>query len=341
MAHKLLNRDQFREGVFERDNHLCVICAQPAADAHHILERRLWPDGGYYLANGASLCPEHHIAAEKTLLSVEEIREKAGITKPIVPPHMYDDQVYDKWGNTILANGMRTRGELFFDESVQKVLTSVLDLFTNRVKYSRTHHVPWSDGVNSDDRVLNDVSQFEGQEVVVTEKMDGENTTMYSDYIHARSIDGRYHASRDWVKNFHSGIAHDIPVDWRVCGENMFAKHSIVYNNLESYFYGFSVWNDRNVCLSWDETLEWFNLLNIVPVPTLYRGIFDAKKIKELYNASEWEYKEGYIIRLAGSFEYKDFKKSVAKFVRKNHIQTAPHNWLNRTDYIVNELIKK
>jgi len=39
-----------------------------------------------------------------------------------------------------------------------------------------------------------------GREVVVTEKMDGENTTMYCDNIHARSIDGRHHPSRDWVK---------------------------------------------------------------------------------------------------------------------------------------------
>ena len=44
----LLTRDQFREGVFKRDNHKCVICRAPAVDAHHIIERRLWTDGGYY-----------------------------------------------------------------------------------------------------------------------------------------------------------------------------------------------------------------------------------------------------------------------------------------------------
>lgn len=339
--HKLLTRDQFREAVFERDGFKCVICAEKAADAHHILERRLWSDGGYYIANGASLCPQCHIKAEQTLLSVEDIREAAGITKPVIPDHMYDDLVYDKWGNTILANGMRTRGELFFDESVQKVLAPVLDLFTNRVKYGRTNHLPWSDGINSDDRVLRDVSQFENKEVVVTEKLDGENTTMYSDYIHARSIDGRHHASRDWVKNFHANIAHDIPDDWRVCGENMFAKHSIGYDDLETYFYGFSIWNEHNACLSWDETLEWFKLLDIVPVPTLYRGVFNEKLIKGLYDKKQWDSSEGYVVRLSNSFNYKDFKKSVAKFVRQNHVQTAPHNWLNRTDYDINKLSNK
>jgi 5-methylcytosine-specific restriction endonuclease McrA len=45
---ELLNRDEFREGVFERDNHKCVICGKPAVDAHHIMERRLFPDGGKF-----------------------------------------------------------------------------------------------------------------------------------------------------------------------------------------------------------------------------------------------------------------------------------------------------
>ena len=89
----LLTRDEFRNSVFARDKHKCVICSLPAQDAHHILERRLWPDGGYYLDNGASLCGEHHIQAEQTVLGCPEIREKAGITKVLLPPHLYRDQI--------------------------------------------------------------------------------------------------------------------------------------------------------------------------------------------------------------------------------------------------------
>ena len=50
----LLTRDQFREIVFERDAKRCVICHCPGQDAHHIIERRLFPDEGYYLENGAT-----------------------------------------------------------------------------------------------------------------------------------------------------------------------------------------------------------------------------------------------------------------------------------------------
>jgi 5-methylcytosine-specific restriction endonuclease McrA len=33
---KLLTRDDFRESVFKRDGHKCVICKAPGVDAHHI-----------------------------------------------------------------------------------------------------------------------------------------------------------------------------------------------------------------------------------------------------------------------------------------------------------------
>lgn len=201
----LLTRDCFRESVFARDNHQCVFCKKPAKDAHHIIERRLWADGGYYLDNGASVCEDCHLACERTIISVEDVRIACGITKVIVPEHLYADHAIDKWGNIILNNGLRMRGELFYDESVQKVLRegNVLSLFTDYVKYPRTYHLPWSAGVNDDDRTLKDTFNFHGKRVIVTEKMDGENTTVYHDgYIHARSIDGRNHNSRNWIKNY-------------------------------------------------------------------------------------------------------------------------------------------
>ncbi len=168
----LLSRDDFRSLVFDRDGGRCVICSEPGADAHHIIERRLFPDGGYYLDNGATLCAACHIRAEMTVLSCAEIREAAGITQIVLPPHLYNDAVYDKWGNILLPNGTRLRGELFYDGSVQKILGEggVLGLFTERVRYPRTYHLPWSPGLNDDDRALSDTSSFEGKRVVVTVK---------------------------------------------------------------------------------------------------------------------------------------------------------------------------
>jgi hypothetical protein len=325
-APKLLSRDEFREGVLKRARGACEVCgADGKLDAHHIMERRLWPDGGYYLDNGAALCQGEggcHMRAEQTVLSCEEIRMEAGIEHTLLPPHLYPDERYDKWGNPYLPNGQRVRGELFYDESVQKVLAPVLHEFTKYIKYPRTYHFPWSPGISKDDRVLAPDARILTSRVVVTEKMDGENTTMYSDYIHARSVAGGNHVSRSWVKQLWSQIKYNIPENWRVCGENLFAKHSIGYTDLPSYFELFSVWNDRNVCLSWDETVEWAELLDVQRVPVLYRGEYDETLLRDLAEFVVKEGGEGIVVRMEGEFNYSDFRNSVAKYVRQNHVQT-------------------
>ena len=328
MKSQLLSRDEFRESVFKRDGYKCVFCDKRVADAHHIIEKRLWKDSGYYLNNGASVCEDHHIQCEQTKISIEQIREACKILKPIIPEHLYDDEIYDKWGNIILANGQRLKGELFFDESVQRILKDSLFLFTDRVKYPRTNHLPWSENMNDDDRMIDSLDGFVGKRVIVTEKMDGENSTMYRDFIHARSVAGGSHPTRDWVKNFWSSFSHEIPEGWRICGENLWAKHSIHYKKLPTYFLGFSIWNERNECLSWDDTIDWFKLLGITHVPILYDGVWDEKKIKTLFDNNNWETQEGYVCRIAGKFPYGDFKKVVAKFVRGGHIQTTKH-WMH------------
>lgn len=96
---QLLTREKFREAVFTRDGYKCVICGKGARDgikldAHHIIERRLWVDQGYYLDNGATLCDDGrkdgcHYKAETTYLSVEDIRRASGIEKIVLPEDMY------------------------------------------------------------------------------------------------------------------------------------------------------------------------------------------------------------------------------------------------------------
>lgn len=328
---RLLSRDHFREGVFARDGGKCVICKQPAVDAHHIIERRLWPDGGYYLENGASVCEIHHIEAEQTVLGCPRIRAAIGVEDVLLPPHLYSDQEYDKWGNPILPNGQRLRGELFHDPSVQKILMSAplyASTFTNHVKYPRTYHLPWSQNLTKDDRRMPDVKDFDGEEVVVTLKMDGENTTMYSDFIHARSLVMEPHESRNRVKALHAQLAHEIPKDWRLCGENLYAEHSIPYSDLPGYFMVFSMWNETSICLPWDETVEWSQMLDLPHVPVLYRGVYDIKKVHNAFMPF-LEKHEGYVVRLAGSFPYSAFRHSVGKYVRKNHVHTHGH-WMRQ-----------
>lgn len=208
----------------------------------------------------------------------------------------------------------------------------------DRIKYPRTPHLPWSPGATSDDKLLTSVDHFKGKLVVITEKMDGENVTCYRDYLHTRSLNYSPHPSRDWIRRYHARIKNEIPDGWRICGENLFAKHSIGYVNLDSYFLGFSIWDAENRALSWQETLEWFELLGIRPVPELYRGPFSRKECDHLNRVvSGQDGIEGYVVRLEESFHYSLFKESVAKYVRANHVRTESH-WM--TQVVVKNLLK-
>ncbi|MFI7365305.1 RNA ligase family protein [Streptomyces sp. NPDC050149] len=197
-----------------------------------------------------------------------------------------------------------------------------------RTHYPRTPHLPWSPGATSDDVRLADLAGLTGSEVVVTEKLDGENTTLYADGLHARSLDSAHHPSRGRVKALQGRIGPRIPPGWRICGENMFARHSIPYEDLASHFYGFSVW-DGEVCLDWDLTVDFLRDLGIPTPPVLWRGVFDARAEKALRALKpDTLRQEGYVVRPAERFPAAAFRRRVAKWVRPGHVTTDTH-WMH------------
>lgn len=207
----------------------------------------------------------------------------------------------------------------------------------NRYKFPRIAHCPWSEGVSQDDKLHPDMDYFKGRQVLGTIKMDGENTTMSRDYIHARSVDSGHHESRAWVKQYWARIKYQFPDKWRFCGENLYAEHSIAYRNLESYFYLFMIWNENNVALGWDDTATIAMSLNITQVPVFYRGLFDPAMIHLRFNDFKSESKdpvEGYVVRVLDPILYdetgKGFFKSMFKWVRKDHVQTDSH-WMSKS----------
>lgn len=210
---------------------------------------------------------------------------------------------------------------------------------THYYKYPKTPHLPWSKTKTDDDSILSSVDHFKNKNVVVSIKMDGESTSCYKDHIHARSIDSRYHVSQSWIKAVHGMIKHDIPENWRICMENMYAKHSIFYDNLEAYAYVLSIWNEKNICLSYSQTLIWCNLFNLIHVPVIYHGIWDEEKIHSLYTPTRDGCQcEGYVVRIENEFHYDDFHLNVAKYVRPKHVQTSDH-W--KLQPVVPNLLKK
>ncbi len=197
------------------------------------------------------------------------------------------------------------------------------------VKYPRTPHLPWSPGSTPDDERLDRLSNFVGREIVVTEKLDGENTSLYSDHVHARSLDSGHHPSRSWVKALQGRVGPLLPSGWRLCGENCFATHSIAYDNLDSYFILFSVWNESNQCLDWEQTVEWAALLEVALAPVLYRGPWNERLLRRLPEQLDLSRQEGFVVRTAAGFAYSDFGQHMAKWVRSHHVTTDAH-WMTR-----------
>ena len=65
-------RKEFRESVLKHDGYRCAMCdSDKELSAHHIINKKHIPYGGYVLKNGITLCGECHIKAEDTYFGRE------------------------------------------------------------------------------------------------------------------------------------------------------------------------------------------------------------------------------------------------------------------------------
>ncbi|MBT8153075.1 RNA ligase family protein [Epibacterium ulvae] len=192
-------------------------------------------------------------------------------------------------------------------------------------KYGRTYHLPQSPGLTKDDRRMPHQNALATAiEVVATEKMDGENTTIHPDGTHPRSLDARYHPSRDWMKTFAAGIAPQLRPGERIIGEYLFARHSISYQDLPSYSLGFA-WSCDGVLQSWDDTVTRFAALGIAPVPVLYRGAFGDDTAANIVSDMDFATQEGFVLRDAAAFPEAAMPLHMGKYVRAGHVQSEVH----------------
>ena len=206
-----------------------------------------------------------------------------------------------------------------------------------RIKYPRTYHLPYSQSKTDDDKTLPNDDQFKGMEVVVTIKMDGENTTVYPDgYVHARSLDGTGYEWQNWLKSYVWNFCDALADDERLIGENLYAKHSIGYtfDNIKDTFQVFAIcYNDDDDVYFYDWSyVEFFcNAYDLKHVEVIYKGIYDKEKIMEAFENKKKELAEkgqdieGFVVRDTDMFPASDFQKHVAKFARANHVQTDKH----------------
>ena len=212
---------------------------------------------------------------------------------------------------------------------------------TELKKYPRTVHLPGSSGKTADDLSMHQMSFVHLSRLgdyVVTEKMDGGNLTMTRDEFFARSLDSGTHHWDTYARRIWAEKRWNIPVGWRVTGESLYARRSVAYDNLSSYFQVFAIFDENDIIIDWDRTESYCHLWGFDLVPVLYRGP-DFKAARNAWheqcNAAT---SEGYVIRYAGNIESgPELYSKRGKWVRPNHVNTRD-DWRHRTDYAKNGL---
>jgi len=214
-------------------------------------------------------------------------------------------------------------------------------------KYGRTYHYPFSPGTTSDDRINHEYWQDIQliDQLVHTEKLDGENTCLNQYGVFARShvaptrhpwanyLKERWH----WLKNDLGGL--------EIFGENLYAIHSIQYLAIEKHFYVFAI-RYLDKWLSWEEVKFYAAMLDFPTVPEiemtkpeiateLENSINEIVKKESIFQSVDIQTgetctMEGIVSRNVGEYAVNDFKQNVFKYVRKDHVKTSEHwtrNW--------------
>lgn len=207
-------------------------------------------------------------------------------------------------------------------------------------KYNRTFHFPFSPGATNDDKIAASMDALIGVPIVITEKMDGSNTSLERDGCFARTHAGPpSHSSFDSLKALHATIKHNIPHSFQLFGEWCFALHSIAYSELPSYFMMFGVRElansfgaEEDYWPSWEDVELWAEEIGVPTVPVLYKGtVSSEKELKDLVESFMNQpslaggIREGVVARVAKGFPDDKFSTHVMKCVRANHVQTTEH----------------
>jgi hypothetical protein len=309
---------------------MCCVpwCDKEAVDAHHIIERALWDaereDSGYVEGNGAPLCYLHHMDAEKSYITPNQLRRWCGISPAILPKELVPSHLgvnYDKWGMPYKPMPDRAR-----------------------IKYPHTPFFRCSPGGHVEEKRENTVIPYEAlcnKDVVFTLKMDGSNATFDCNGVAARNATDASHASFDMLKSLHALFKSMIPEHLQFFGEWLYAKHSIHYTGdlaLEDRLQLFAaIDHTSGEWLGWKSIQDWAGVLDIGTVPTLneclptrFTSPKDLENVVKITGKTIVEQgHEGIVVRSMYSYPWNELSQNIGKYVRKDHVQTSTH-WANQ-----------
>ena len=210
----------------------------------------------------------------------------------------------------------------------------------NSPKYPKTNHFSFSKGASNDDKIATSIEKLIGVPIVISEKLDGSNTSIEADGCFARTHAGApTHKSFDMLKVLHASVKYIIEPGTQIFGEWCYARHSIEYTELPSYFLPFGVRylntdGSTHRWGSWTDVEMWAGDIGVSTVPVLYTGVVnDEYQLKELVESFMNQpsacggIREGVVARVAVGFNDDEFSSCVLKCVRANHVSPDNDHW--------------
>jgi ATP-dependent RNA circularization protein (DNA/RNA ligase family) len=207
------------------------------------------------------------------------------------------------------------------------------------IKYPRIPHVPGSK--STEDDIVR--SQFPRGEFYVYEKLDGASLgiSMVDGVLRLQNRGGylenkRPHEQWDAAKNW-AYMNYEILIRFFesvpsgvIFGEWLYAKHSIYYTRLESFFVGFDIFTGKGLVTDPLEIAEIIKTIGLAPSP-IVAATNDIEKFLGAYRHTPLygEEYEGFIFR--------DKHGSVYKYVRPEFTSGIKEHWFN-TELVRNRM---
>lgn len=215
---------------------------------------------------------------------------------------------------------------------------------TEFFRFPQTPHITWlSEGMPRDDKLLSpaDLEEFLSHELIVEEKIDGANLGFSispegklqaqnrGSFIDLDDPYGQWKPIRWWLSTVRYALKDALGPNLMLFGEWCYARHTVNYTRLPSYFVAFDVY-DREAGAFWSVARRnaFAAELGIMVVPERARGQFDLDGLIALLGESVLTEgpAEGIYVRQ----EDGDWLKQRAKLVRAEFVQAIEEHWSKR-----------
>ena len=200
-----------------------------------------------------------------------------------------------------------------------------------------------------EDKVLTERErdEFLQHELIVEEKIDGANLGISFDGsgdVHVQNrgaylskpYQGQWKKLDEWLLlklDRFFDVLHD---QYILFGEWCFARHSVIYDNLPSWFVGFDIYDkEHRQFLSCPMRNDLFKQMKICQIPMLGKGRFSLPELNTFFRTSCFSHagSEGLYLR----YDHGKWLEARAKLVRPEFVQAIETHW-SRKSIIPNKL---